>query len=112
MARVVGLLSQHRGGRAAPDTLSHYPEPVEPWRVSLRLERAELLLGLPVGAVEAAAHLESLGCEVEREDGRLSATVPTFRRDLRREADLVEEGGRLVGLDRVPEMLPGVPQPG
>jgi phenylalanyl-tRNA synthetase beta chain len=49
---------------------------------------------------------------VEREDGRLLVTVPTFRRDLRREADLVEEVGRLVGLDKVPEKLPGVPQPG
>jgi phenylalanyl-tRNA synthetase beta chain len=38
--------------------------------------------------------------------------VPTFRRDLRREVDLVEEVGRLIGLDRVPEGLPGVPQPG
>jgi phenylalanyl-tRNA synthetase beta chain len=67
---------------------------------------------MPVEAEEAAARLESLGCEVEREDGRLRATVPTFRRDLRREADLVEEVGRLMGLDRVPEELPGVPQPG
>jgi phenylalanyl-tRNA synthetase beta chain len=112
MDRVTALLADHPGGHVAPDTLSQYPEPLEPRRVSLRLERAELLLGLPVGAEEAAAHLESLGCEVEREDGRLSATVPTFRRDLRREADLVEEVGRLVGLDRVPEKLPGVPQPG
>jgi phenylalanyl-tRNA synthetase beta chain len=38
--------------------------------------------------------------------------VPTFRRDLRREADLIEEVGRLVGLDRVPEALPAVSQPG
>jgi phenylalanyl-tRNA synthetase beta chain len=112
MDRVTALLAERPGGRVAPDTLSHYPEPVEPWRVPLRLERVELLLGMPVGAEEAAAHLESLGCEVEREDGRLSATVPTFRRDLRREADLVEEVGRLVGLDKVPEELPGVPQPG
>jgi phenylalanyl-tRNA synthetase beta chain len=112
MNRVIGLLTEHPGGQAAPDTLSHYPEPLEPWRVPLRLERAELLLGMPVEAKEAAARLESLGCEVEREDRRLSATVPTFRRDLRREADLVEEVGRLVGLDRVPEELPGVPQPG
>jgi phenylalanyl-tRNA synthetase beta chain len=112
MDRVVGLLTQHPGGRVAPDTLSHYPEPVEPWRVSLRLERAELLLGMPVEAEDAAARLESLGCEVQREGGRLLATVPTFRRDLRREADLVEEVGRLVGLEHVPEELPGVPQPG
>jgi phenylalanyl-tRNA synthetase beta chain len=112
MARVTALLTEHPGGRAAPDALSHYPEPVEAWRVSMRLGRAELLLGMPVEAHDAAAHLEALGCEVEREDGWLSATVPTFRQDLRREEDLVEEVGRLIGLDKVPEELPGVPQPG
>src|SRR5215217_7135276 len=61
---------------------------------------------------EAVARLESLGCEVASEGARLSAVVPTFRRDLRREEDLIEELGRLVGLDKVPERLPGVPQPG
>jgi len=112
MDRVTALLTQLAGGRAAEDTLSHYPEPVEPWRVPLRLERAEILLGMPVEADEAVERLEALGCEVEHEDGRLTATVPTFRRDLRREADLVEEVGRLIGLDRVPETLPAVPQQG
>ncbi|MDQ3862378.1 MAG: phenylalanine--tRNA ligase subunit beta [Actinomycetota bacterium] len=112
MDRVSALLTQDPGGRAAGDTLSHYPEPVEPWRVPLRLGRAELLLGMPVQIDEAAERLQALGCEVEREDGRLWATVPTFRRDLRREADLVEEVGRLIGLDRVPEALPAVPQTG
>lgn len=112
MDRVTQLLAAHAGGRPAPDTLSHYPEPVRPWEVPLRLERAALLLGLPVEEDEAAGILESLGCGVRREDGTLVVEVPTFRRDLRREADLVEEVGRLVGLDKVPEDLPGVPQPG
>ena len=112
MDRVTALLAESPGGRVAPDTLSHYPDPVQPWEVPVRLERARLLLGMPVEADEAAVRLEALGCEVEREDGRLSATVPTFRRDLTREADLIEEVGRLVGLDRVPEKLPGVLQPG
>ncbi|MDQ4127131.1 MAG: phenylalanine--tRNA ligase subunit beta [Actinomycetota bacterium] len=110
--RVVGLLTQQPGGLAADDVLSHYPDPVETWRVPLRLERAELLLGMPVSAEEASARLEALGCEVRREEGRLEATVPTFRRDLRREADLIEEVGRLVGLESVPEALPAVSQPG
>ncbi len=48
MERVVGLLTQQPEGRVAPDILSHYPDPVQPWRVPLRLERAELLLGMPV----------------------------------------------------------------
>ena len=111
MDRVTGLLTQYTGGRAA-DTLGHYPEPAEPWEVPLRLERAELLLGMPVEEDEVAGVLESLGCKVQSENGTLLAEVPTFRRDLRREADLVEEVGRLVGLDKVPEDLPEVSQPG
>ena len=110
--RVTALLTQNPGGHVAPDTLSHYPDPVEPWRVPVRLERARLLLGMPVEAEEAARQLDALGCEVGRDDGRLSVVVPTFRRDLRREADLIEEVGRLIGFDQVPEELPGVSQPG
>ncbi|HZC19149.1 MAG TPA: hypothetical protein VE225_05535, partial [Rubrobacteraceae bacterium] len=112
MDRVVGLVSDTVGGRPAPDTLRHYPGPVRPWEVALRLSRAELLLGMSVEAGEVTARLELLGCEVRNEDGRLLATVPTFRRDLEREADLIEEVGRLVGLEKVPERLPPVPQSG
>ena len=112
MGRVTGLLAEISGGSPASDTLSHYPDPVRPWQVPLRLGRAELLLGMPVEASEATQRLELLGCKVQREDGKLSTTVPTFRRDLRREADLIEEVGRLVGLENVPERLPGVPLPG
>ena len=110
--RVASLLARHAGGKIAPDTLSHYPEPVSPWKVTLRIDRAELLLGVAVEKVEAERRLESLGCEVLSDAGNLSVTVPTFRRDLRREVDLIEEVGRLVGLDRVPEELPATSLPG
>ena len=60
MDRVTQLLTQKPGGRAAPDTLSHYPSPVQPWRVTMRLERARLLLGMPLEPEETAARLESL----------------------------------------------------
>lgn len=112
MDRVTALISSLCGGEVAGDTLSHYPEPAEPWSVQLRIERAEMLLGMPVDQEEAASRLSRLGLKVEREDGRLSTTVPTFRRDLLREADLIEEVGRLLGLEKVPETLPGIPQPG
>jgi phenylalanyl-tRNA synthetase beta chain len=112
MDRVTALISDIAGGQPAPDTLSHYPTPVQPWDVPMRLQRAELLLGMPIEAGEASERLELLGCGVQPTNGRLLATVPTFRRDLEREADLIEEVGRLVGLENVPESLPGVPQPG
>ena len=112
MNRVTDLIAKTTGGQPAPDTLSHYPEPVETWEVPLRLSRAELLLGMPVGEGEATERLHGLGCEVEPGEGKLSVTVPTFRRDLTREADLIEEVGRLIGLENVPESLPRAPQAG
>ena len=113
MDRVTALLTQSPGGRVADDTLSHYPEPVEPWRVAYA----------PGSGRARARHAcrswtrrsngsKRWGARSSGKTGGLSATVPTFRRDLRREADLVEEVGRLIGLDRVPETLPAVPQPG
>ena len=109
--RVAGLISGS-GGSVAEDVLSHYPEKPEPARVWLRPERAELILGMKVDEQEAGEKLGALGCEVSRDDGALSVTVPTFRQDLTREADLIEEVGRLVGLDRVPEELPKTALPG
>ena len=112
MNRVTDLIASTTGGQTAPDTLSFYPEPVQPWAVPLRLSRAELLLGMPVGEDDATEKLQGLGCEVEAGDGNLSVTVPTFRHDLTREADLIEEVGRLIGLENVPESLPRAPQVG
>jgi len=109
--RVTALLAE-AGGRPAGDVLSHYPEKPEPARVGLRPGRAALLLGMEIGADEAAGKLSALGCEVGRDGESLLVTVPTFRRDLVREADLIEEVGRLVGLDRVPERLPATAMPG
>ena len=112
MDRVTGLLTGYTGGRAADDRLSHYPEPVRAWEVPLRLDRTRLLLGMAVEESEAGRILDALGCEVRGEREGLVAVIPTFRRDLTREADLIEEVGRVAGLDRVPEELPAVSQPG
>ncbi|MBA3610674.1 MAG: phenylalanine--tRNA ligase subunit beta [Rubrobacter sp.] len=109
MSRVCGLIAAEAGGTVAGDTLIHYPEPVQPRTISMRHSRTELLLGMRVEQEEAAERLRLLGCEVWSENGRIEATVPTFRRDLSREADLIEEVGRLIGLENIPERLPGVP---
>ena len=110
--RASQLISAGGDGRVAEDYLSHYPRRVYPWDVTLRRERAELLLGMEVEPEEGWNRLKALGCEVRRSKEGMLVNVPTFRRGLTREADLIEEVGRLVGLDRVPERLPAVAEPG
>jgi phenylalanyl-tRNA synthetase beta chain len=84
---------------------------VRPWQLRLRPARVEAILGVAVPVGEMKEILERLGCQVAGEGitatGReLLVTVPTFRRDLEREIDLIEEVARIFGLDRLPATIP------
>ncbi len=83
--------------------------------VTLDFERARRLIGIPVGNDAMVHLLESLGLRV-RGGGKhfaaeKSATfeIPSWRRDLSLEADLVEEVARLYGLDNIPDTMPSAP---
>ncbi len=73
----------------------------------LRQSRIEQILGTRIPADETVGLLERLGCEVGLEGQDFLVTVPSFRADLEREIDLIEEVARIYGLDKIPETLPG-----
>lgn len=77
----------------------------DPRRIELRAARAEHVLGVEVGAAEIRAILVSLGLrpEPDARPGATMWTVPSWRPDLVGEIDLIEEIGRRIGFDRVPE---------
>lgn len=75
-------------------------------RVDLRVDRACMLLGLEFTPEQAHTYLERLGMNVTREGGTLSVVPPSWRPDIVREEDLVEELGRVHGYDRIPEWNP------
>ncbi|MEA2373928.1 MAG: phenylalanyl-tRNA synthetase beta chain, partial [Thermoleophilaceae bacterium] len=75
--------------------------------VTLRPARVAALLGAEVPVAEIHAILGRLGFGVADGGGALSVTVPPWRfADVEREADLIEEVGRVYGLDRLPITLP------
>jgi len=105
--RAAALLAQLTGGRVAPGVVDVYPRPERPRAVSVRMERVRSLLGVDVGMDQVADTLSALGWEVRREeDDRLTAIVPTWRRDVTAEVDVIEEFARLYGLDRIPAPAP------
>lgn len=75
--------------------------PKQPLHVTCRLSRAALLLGYEVSADEAESAFTRLELSYTF-DGQdtYTVTVPTFRHDIKEEVDLIEEIGRLVGLQR------------
>ena len=94
------------GGRASRGLLDRYPRPPKPREVRLRLRRIVELLGADVPAEFVAGVLARLGFRAESADrGSWRVGVPTFRVDVTREADLIEEVARFYGYDRIPSAL-------
>lgn len=110
-ARAASLMQKLAGAQVYAGAVDVYPEPVEAWTVSCRPTRVRRLLGADIDDAQIERHLVSLGFEVEASetDGEkvLEVTVPTYRRDVQREADLIEEVARMYGYDRLPTTVPG-----
>ncbi len=72
--------------------------------LTLRASRVEKILGLAVPTEEIERQLSGLGCEVTPGEP-LTVVAPSWRPDLEREIDLVEEVARLHGYDTFPAVL-------
>ncbi|AMM20571.1 phenylalanine--tRNA ligase subunit beta [Frondihabitans sp. PAMC 28766] len=106
--RIVELLVALAGGTA--DTLgSVYDVSVAPAAVFLPEGRASSLIGVDYTRDEVEESLIAIGADVTNADGGWLVTPPTWRTDLRHDADLVEEVARITGYDRIPSVLPVAP---
>lgn len=100
------LLRELAGGSPAPGILDLCPRPRQRRRLHLRLGRARALLGYDPGPEAVVRALEALGLEPSRRDDVVETVVPSWRVDIEREADLVEEVARQLGYGRVPSRPP------
>jgi phenylalanyl-tRNA synthetase beta chain len=103
------LMVELCGAKLVPGTIDEAAEVPEAHRIRLRHERVERLLGMRIEPDLCATYLERLDFEVSRDGEDLEATVPVHRHyDVTREADLIEEVGRIHGYaENLPSTLPG-----
>ncbi len=103
------LMVEHCGAKLVPGTIDVAAEIPAPHRLTLRAGRVEGLLGMRIETADQAAYLERLGFGVEADGEDLRVEVPPDRHyDVTREVDLIEEVGRIHGLDEhLPSTLPG-----
>jgi len=106
-ARIAHLLAKIGAGTARPGLIDRVAAPVPRRRARLRPSRVARVLGLPVPERRGREILTGLGFTVgEAEEGAMSVEIPTWRGDVSREEDLIEEVGRHHGLARIPSTLP------
>jgi phenylalanyl-tRNA synthetase beta chain len=108
-ARATAMILELAGGEAPTGPVDEYPRPPERATITLRPGRSNRLLGIEIPAASQADYLRRLGLYVEERQHTLEVEVPTFRPDLTREEDLVEEVARLEGFVKLPATLPGGP---
>ncbi len=107
--RAASLLAKTAGGTASKGVVDVYPSRREPTPILLRPQRVGEVLGYSVGRGVIRKTMKSLGARVSSAGGGLSVTAPTYRNDLEREIDLIEEVARVVGYAEIPSRLPARP---
>ena len=105
--RAALLMAELGDGSLAREVVDNYPRPIEPRKILLRVPRVNKILGTDLGGHEIRAFLQHLQLQVEPEGLEAFRVMPpTFRVDLEREIDLIEEVARLHGFHRIPVTLP------
>ena len=99
--RAAQLMGEITGGSVLRGAVDNYARKIEPLTISLRPSRCNQILGTQISSTEMASILKGLEFEVSGDD-QLTGTVPTFRPDIEREIDLIEEIARIYGLENIP----------
>ena len=105
LERATGLILSLCGGKAGAITEATSQLPARN-TVSLRYARLLSVLGINIAQVEVAKILTQLGFEFTEKDGVFAVKAPTYRFDIAREEDLIEEIARLHGYDKIPAIAP------
>ena len=106
LERAAQLMCEVGGGRVVGQRLDEYPAPIQHPRLSLRVSRTNQVLGTDftrsIAGLLKRLHLPAVSLDREN----LAVQVPSFRNDLTREVDLIEEVARLAGFEAIPVTLP------
>ncbi len=100
--RTAQLITQAAGGKVAKGVIDIYPKKTAQKEVTLRLLRLSKLLGIEIPSEEVLRILSALSFQPLHKDDLIICTVPSWRNDIYREVDLIEEAARVYGYNKIP----------
>lgn len=96
------LIQEIAGGEITSDIFDNYPKPISPFEVELSFEQVDKLIGKALGNDKITAIIKALGIEVVNQNATtLHLKVPTYKVDVTRPVDVIEEVLRIYGYDNI-----------
>ena len=105
-ARAALMMKELAGGGICLGRVDIYPETGKSINIPLRVGRVNQLLGASFNSEQVRDLLSRLGMEVLSQSENMEVKIPSFRPDLLREVDLIEEIARIDGFDKVDTVYP------
>jgi len=108
--RATQLFVEIAGGEVAAQATDAYPVKYEAPNVTVRAPRVNQLIGSSLDSQSIATLLQRLQLDATVREDEVAVRIPSFRRDLKAEIDLIEEVARIHGYENIPDdVLPSAP---
>jgi phenylalanyl-tRNA synthetase beta chain len=108
--RAAQLVAELANGKVSPGLIDVCSLDLsQPSKVTVNPQRVNRILGTTISPAPMVNYLERLGVTIDSQDQeKIVVSIPSYRRDLKEEIDLVEEIARLHGYEKIPETLPSL----
>jgi len=105
--RAAQLILETAGGQLADGVVDVQPTTKAERQITLHIAKSKDLLGIGISHADQVSYLNKLGLKtVAQQPGECTFAIPSWRVDLKREVDLIEEVGRLYGIEKIPATPP------
>jgi len=100
--RILNLIEEYAGGTLKSKMFDHYPKIIDKELINLNIIEIENVLGVKIPISKIESILNGLEIDFKKNKDIYSCTIPTFRPDIARQIDLIEEIARVFGYNSIP----------
>ena len=105
--RAAQLICDLANGQVLGHAIDDFPKQAAPKHITLHFSKTQALLGIAIPHTEQISFLTKLGLKlIEQTPGICTFEIPTWRVDLKRDVDLIEEVARIYGIEKIPATPP------